>query len=134
MVTSWCQLQGREFRVPPWLRRISPKAHYLLSLVKVLAIALSPVHVERCARFAKKKGTGDVARSWHVFTIYKHGLDTASSVENWAYSETCSCDHLYSETTSIQGPLSHVPIVALQGIFTSIKETTSFFFGPSVVT
>ena len=45
----------------------------------------------------------------------------------------CSCDHLYSETTSIQGPLGRVPIVALQCIFTSNKETTSIqrplFFG-----
>ena len=38
------------------------------------------------------------------------------------YSETCSCDHLHSVTTSIQGPLGRVPIVALPHIFTSIKR------------
>ena len=42
------------------------------------------------------------------------------------YSETCSCDHLYSETTSIQGPLGRVPIVAFQCIFTSIKRPPLF--------
>ena len=42
------------------------------------------------------------------------------------YSETCSCDHVYSETTCIQGPLRHVPIVALQCIFTSIKRPPLF--------
>ena len=42
------------------------------------------------------------------------------------YSETCSCDHLYSTTTSIQGPLGCVPIVALQCIFTSIKRPPLF--------
>ena len=46
------------------------------------------------------------------------------------YSETCSCDHLYSETTSIQGPLGCVPIVALQYIFTSIKRPPLFYFWP----
>ena len=45
---------------------------------------------------------------------------------HWRYSETSSCDHLYSETTSIQGPLSRVPIVALQCIFTSIKRPPLF--------
>ena len=42
------------------------------------------------------------------------------------YSETCSCDHLYSETTSIQKPLGHVPIVALPCIFSSIKRPHLF--------
>ena len=54
-------------------------------------------------------------------------------VVEWCYSETCSCDHLYSETTSIQGPLGHVPIVTLQCIFTSIKRPPLFkdhFFWP----
>ena len=49
------------------------------------------------------------------------------------YSETCSCDHLYSETTSIQIPLGRVPIVALPCIFTSIKRPPLFkdhFFWP----
>ena len=49
------------------------------------------------------------------------------------YSETCSCDHLYSETTSIQRPLGRVPIVALPCIFTSIKRPPLFkdhFFWP----
>ena len=64
------------------------------------------------------------------------GIFTTTSIERPGPSmvgETCSCDHLYSETTSIQGPLGYVPIVALQCIFTSIKRPPLFkdhFFWP----
>ena len=53
------------------------------------------------------------------------------------YSETCSCDHLYSETTSIQRrrptTWSCPNCVALPCIFTSIKRPPLFkdhFFWP----
>ena len=50
------------------------------------------------------------------------------------YSESCPCDHLYSETTSIQGPLGHVLIVALPCILRLLRDhlysKTTFFFWP----
>jgi hypothetical protein len=50
------------------------------------------------------------------------------------YSETCSCDNLCSETTSIPEPLGPVPKVAIPYISTSIMRPPllkGHFFWPS---
>ena len=57
--------------------------------------------------------------SYLMATSWKHVLSMAF-IHNYKYGETCSCDHLYSETTSIQRPLGHVLIVVLPCISTSI--------------
>jgi hypothetical protein len=49
------------------------------------------------------------------------------------YSETCPCDYLYSDTTSIQRPLGLVPKVPIPYIQPLLRDHLHFFLGPDVV-
>ena len=64
------------------------------------------IHQHTCTHHASS-----VYSSTHVHTMQARCIICFLQCK-YCYSETCSCDHLYSETTSIHRPLCCVPIVA----------------------